>query len=102
MDFKQKIVFGLSPRGTNTQWYNQKQASCLGFGIYYKDENVIKCLNIDIISDCLEQDANAVIRAFEFVRNLNIFKRFERIRNYIIWSDCGKLYLFDSFVFLKY
>jgi len=47
------------------------------------------CLNIDIISDSLEQDANAVIRAFEFVRNLDIFKKFENIKNYIIWSDCG-------------
>jgi hypothetical protein len=84
-------VFGIGPRGTNTQWYNQKQASCLGFGIHYKDENIVKCLNIDIISDCLEQDANAVIRAFEFVRNLNIFKRFEQIKNYIIWSDCGNM-----------
>jgi hypothetical protein len=64
--------------------------SFLGFGIYYKKENSIKCLNIDIISDCLEQDANAVIRAFEFIRNLEIFKQFERIKNYIIWSDCGK------------
>jgi hypothetical protein len=81
----------MGPRATNTQWYNQKQASCLGFGIYYKNENSIKCLNIDIISDCLEQDANAVIRAFEFIRNLNIFKKFESIKNYIIWSDCGKI-----------
>jgi hypothetical protein len=90
IDFKQKIVYGLGPRATNTQWYNQKQASFLGIGIYYKKENSIKCLNIDIISDCLEQDANAVIRAFEFIRNLEIFKQFERIKNYIIWSDCGK------------
>jgi hypothetical protein len=80
----------LGPRATNTQWYNQKQASCLGFGIYYKEEMNIKCLNIDIISDSLEQDANAVIRGFEFMRQLNIFKRFELIKNYIIWSDCGK------------
>jgi len=79
----------MSPRATNNQWYNQKQASCLGFGIYYKNETSIMCLNIDIISDSLEQDANAVIRAFEFVRNLDIFKKFENIKNYIIWSDCG-------------
>jgi hypothetical protein len=89
LDYKQKIVFGLAPRATNEQFYNQKQASCLGFGIYYKDEEKIKCLNIDILSDCLEQDANAVIRSYEFIRKLDIFKRFERIRNYIIWSDCG-------------
>lgn len=70
----------MGPRSTNTQWYNQKQASCLGFGIYYKDETSIKCLNIDIISDSLEQDASAVIRGFEFVRNLNILKK---IRKYL-------------------
>jgi len=28
IDFKQKIVYGMSPRATNNQWYNQKQASC--------------------------------------------------------------------------
>jgi hypothetical protein len=93
IDFKQKIVYGMSPRATNNQWYNQKQASCLGFGIYYKNETSIKCLNIDIISDCLEQDANAVIRAFEFVRNLDIFQKFKNIKNYIIWSDCGNILL---------
>jgi hypothetical protein len=81
----------MSPRATNDQWYNQKQASCLGFGIYYKNETSIRCLNIDIISDCLEQDANAVIRAFEFVRNLDIFQKFNNIKNYIIWSDCGNI-----------
>jgi hypothetical protein len=97
LDFKQKIVYGMGPRSTNTQWYNQKQASCLGFGIYYKDESRVKCLNIDIISDSLEQDANAVIRCFEFVRNLNIFKRFEKIKNMIIWSDCGKFFYYSIY-----
>ena len=96
MDYKQKIVFGLAPRATNDQWYKQKQASCLGFGIHYFDDklNFIRCLNIDIISDSLEQDANAVIRSFEFIRKQDIFKRFNNIKNFITWTDCGKNLLY--------
>jgi hypothetical protein len=92
IDYKQKFVYGLSPRATNDEYYRQKQSSILGFGIYYKNENDLKCLNIDVVSDCLEQDASAIIRAFDFVRSLDIFQRFNSIKSYYIWSDCGNLY----------
>ena len=47
-------------------------------------------MNIYIISDCLEQDSNAVIRSFEHIRQHQVFKRFEQNKKYIKWSDCGK------------
>lgn len=34
IDFKQKIVIGLSPRQINNEYYNQKIRSCLGKFIY--------------------------------------------------------------------
>jgi hypothetical protein len=30
LDFKQKILIGMSPRQVNDEYYNQKQRSCLG------------------------------------------------------------------------
>lgn len=80
----------MAPRATSEQYYSQKQASCLGFGIYFKINEKIKCLNIDIVSDHLEQDAYAVIRAYEYLQNLDFFQeRFNNIRKFLIWSDCG-------------
>ena len=35
-DYKQKITIGLSPRQQTEEYYNQKQRSVLGFGIYYR------------------------------------------------------------------
>lgn len=79
----------MSPKSTNDEYYKQKQASILGFGIFYRNENGIKCLNIDIVSDCMEQDASSIIRAFDFIRNLDIFQRFNNIKKYHLWTDCG-------------
>jgi hypothetical protein len=38
IDFKQKILIGMSPRQVNDEYYNQKQRSCLGgFLILYSN-----------------------------------------------------------------
>jgi hypothetical protein len=53
------------------------------------EEDKIKTMSIDIISDEILQDCSAVIRGFEHLRNHAIFDKFKHIKNYVIWSDCG-------------
>jgi hypothetical protein len=36
LDFKQKILIGMSPRQINSEYYNQKERSCLGNIFLYK------------------------------------------------------------------
>ncbi len=67
LDYKQKVNIGLSPRQPSEEYYNQKQRSILGFGIYFWAEDTIECLNIDIISDILDQKAFSVISCFKYV-----------------------------------
>jgi hypothetical protein len=93
MDYKQKIVYGASARAVSEEYYLQKQASFLGIGIRYVEDNKVKLFNIDVISDCKEQDANAVIRALTHVRKQSLFKeKFDSIKKFIIWTDCGKIF----------
>jgi hypothetical protein len=65
LDYKQKVNIGLSPRQPSEEYYNQKQRSILGFGIYHWVEDEIKCQNVDIISDILDQTAFSVISCFK-------------------------------------
>ena len=61
-----------------------------GFGIYYVDSNdVIRCINFDLISIDLSQDANAAVRGFRILRTQEFFKEIEK-KDYIVWADCGK------------
>jgi hypothetical protein len=73
MDFKQKIIIGLSPRQVISEYYNQMSRSLLGFGIYYVDEaeNTIKLINFDIISSDLSSDGN--VRGFRILRQQEFF-----------------------------
>ena len=64
IDYKQKLTIGLSPRQPTEEYYNQKQRTVLGFGIYYKVGNVVESLNVDIISDILEQSGYTVVSCF--------------------------------------
>ena len=75
VDFKQKIVIGLSPRQVSSEYYNQLSRSCLGFGIYYVDqiESQIKLINFDIISSDLSSDGNAAVRGFRILRQQQFF-----------------------------
>jgi hypothetical protein len=62
--FPMKIIIGLSPRQVSKEFYNQQQRSLLGFGVYYHDNNSIKCINIDLISDNLKQSGNSSVCSF--------------------------------------
>ena len=54
----------MSPRQISKEFYKQQQRSILGFGIYYKNNNKLECINIDIISDVLEQSGFTVVSSF--------------------------------------
>ncbi len=89
LDFKQKIVIGDGPRQTNLTYYSQKQKSMLGFGLYYKDDNnQMKTMNVDLISDCLTEDSFYVVSAFRFIRKQDFFMKIKKSK-YKIWFDTG-------------
>ncbi|CAF1020612.1 unnamed protein product [Brachionus calyciflorus] len=68
----------------------QISRSCLGLGIYYVNaNNEIDCINFDIISSDLTEDARAVVRGFRLLRQQKFFKNIEK-NSYIVWMDCGK------------
>ena len=93
---------GLGKEAKSSDYYRQKQASCLGFGIYYSPSEKlpngvigprnlggdVQVIRVDIFSDCLEQDANAVLRAFRFLREQEFYKNIEKSKIHL-WSDCG-------------
>jgi hypothetical protein len=54
----------MSPRQPSREFYNQKQRSILGFGIYYNENGSIKCKNVDFISHNLNQTGNTTVQAF--------------------------------------
>ncbi|CAF0871784.1 unnamed protein product, partial [Brachionus calyciflorus] len=86
IDWKQKILLGLSPRQTNSEFWNQKTRTLLGFGIYYRLNDEIKVMNIDLVSSFQENES-----AFDVVcgfRKLDEFKAIEQ-KKYIIWADTG-------------
>ncbi|CAF0988080.1 unnamed protein product [Brachionus calyciflorus] len=89
IDWKQKILIGMSPRQTSSEYREQKSRTCLGFGIYYKKNNETKLMNIDLISSFQENEsALDVIRGFRFLRELEEFKTVET-NKYLVWTDTG-------------
>ena len=81
----------MSPRQASEEFYEQQLRTCLGFGVYYVQNNQIKVINFDIISDCLEEDAHATIRGFRILIEQPFFKQISKYRkDYIIWLDTGK------------
>lgn len=109
IDFKQKIVIGMSPRQVSSEFYEQVTRGCLGivlyymrycfffiviefegFGVYYVDiQDKIQLINFDIISNDKSSDAKAVVRGFRILREQDFFKAIEK-PNYIVWADTGK------------
>jgi len=59
-----KIIIGMSPRQPSREFYNTKQRSILGFGIYSKENGFVKCKNVDLISHNLNQTGNTTVKAF--------------------------------------
>ncbi|RNA26241.1 hypothetical protein BpHYR1_013587 [Brachionus plicatilis] len=90
VDFKQKIVIGMSPRQVNSEYYSQISRTCLGFGVYFVSEkNEIETIYFDIIASDLCEDARAVVRGFRILRDQDFFKQIEK-KSLIVWMDCGK------------
>ncbi|RNA02663.1 ubiquitin carboxyl-terminal hydrolase 7 [Brachionus plicatilis] len=90
MDWKQKIMIGLSPRQPSNEYRNQVSRTLFGFGIYFKKNDTVECMNIDLIS-CLQNSETGaeVVKNFNrFLRNLDVFKKIET-KKYIIWADTG-------------
>jgi hypothetical protein len=54
----------MSPRQGSLEFRNQQQRSLIGFGIYFKKENKIECVNFDIISDLKTQNGLDSVNAF--------------------------------------
>jgi hypothetical protein len=65
MFLKKKIIIGMSPRQPSREFYDRKQRSILGFGVYYKENGSLKCKNIDLISHNLNQTGNSTVQAFK-------------------------------------
>ncbi len=64
LKFKLKIIIGMSPRQPSREFYNQKQRSVLGFGIFSNEKGLIICRNVDLISHNLNQTGNTTVKAF--------------------------------------
>ncbi len=62
----------MSPKQPSREFYNQKQRSILGFGIYYNENGVIKCKNVDFISHNLNQTGNTTVQAFKLMFFFNL------------------------------
>ena len=65
---------GTSPRQKSTEYYNQKEASLLGFLIHYLEDGIIKKVYVDILADNGAQTASAVIRSLNFIKSQNLEK----------------------------
>ena len=78
----------MSPRQKSTEYYNQKEASLLGFLIHYLEDGIIKKVYVDILADNGAQTASAVIQSLNFIKSQNFFRRIDK-DNYIVWADCG-------------
>ena len=82
LDYKQKLTIGLSPRQLSEEYYEQRQRTVLGFGIYYRVGDEVKCLNIDIISDVLEQSAYAAVSCFRYFKyDISLILSFRKINS---------------------
>jgi hypothetical protein len=99
LDFKQKIIIGLSPIQANSEFYSLENRTCLGFGITYLEDETVKTINFDMISKCYKgsQDARSVVRAFRILRNQEFFKKIEQ-GEYVVWADCGKHFRNSLFI----
>lgn len=54
----------MSPRQISEEYRQQQQRSLIGFGIYFKVDQSIKCINVDLVSESLTQTGLDVIEAF--------------------------------------
>ncbi|CAF1001690.1 unnamed protein product [Brachionus calyciflorus] len=69
MDWKQKVMIGLSPRQPSNEYRNQISRTVFGFGIYYKKNGIVEFLNINLISchPSSETGLEKIVQTFAFV-----------------------------------
>lgn len=62
----------MSPRQVSLEYRNQQLRTLLGFGIYYKENNMLKSINVDLISSFQENETgNDVVNGFRLIEFLN-------------------------------
>ncbi len=54
----------MSPRQVSGEFRSQEQRTLIGFGVYYKKDNGIQCLNIDLVSNNQGQTGYDTVNAF--------------------------------------
>jgi hypothetical protein len=84
----------LGPRSKSYQYYNQKQVSCFGVGIYYVNQNLpvnrLSTLRVNIFSDVLIQDGEAVVRNLKYLMDQTFFKEIlGNKKRIVVFCDVG-------------
>jgi len=63
------------PIQIGSDFYNREQVSLLGFGIYYSDQEEIKCIHVDLVQDTTIQDGYFTFYNFSSNSQKNQAKR---------------------------
>ena len=61
------IKTGLSPRQVSGEFRLQEQRTLIGFGIFYRKDHRIQCMNIDLVSNNQGQAGYDTVNAFRYV-----------------------------------
>lgn len=63
----------MSPRKVSLEYRKQQTRTLLGFGVYYNENDSIKCYNIDLISSFQEEDTGFdVVNCFRYNLKIDI------------------------------
>jgi hypothetical protein len=54
----------MSPRQVSEEFRMQEQRTLLGFGVFYRENGISQCLNIDLVSNNQEQTGFDSVNAF--------------------------------------
>jgi hypothetical protein len=60
----------MSPRQVSGEYRRQEQRTLIGFGVYHKINEVVHCLNIDLVSNNQGQSGYDSVNAFRFVLSM--------------------------------
>ena len=56
----------MSPRQTSEEYRLQQQRSLIGFGVYYKLNGNLKCINVDLVGGPSNQNGYDSVEAFRY------------------------------------
>ena len=54
----------MSPRQVSSEYWQQQTRSLIGYGSYFKEANELKCINVDLVFESLDQTGFDVIDSF--------------------------------------